>query len=218
MIVAAFVEPLILYWALFLPAWGFPATGVVEFSFSASGELSRILAYTIPSLALIWYLLLRTGRSFSPQSSPRPRLRDLVTALVTLPALAALGALISLLGTLFPDPVSAPEIGFPQGPAAIAVMILSSFSTGYLEETYFRFYLFRRLAERGIGPAKTALVSSVLFALCHIYEGLIGALNAFLAGLLLFFVFARSRSLHGIAWAHGGYNIFVYVMAGIMGG
>jgi membrane protease YdiL (CAAX protease family) len=94
-------------------------------------------------------------------------------------------------------------------------MILSCLSAGYLEETYFRFYLFRQLA--GTGPAKAALVSSLLFALCHLYEGPMGMLNAFAAGLLLFYIFARRRTLHGIAWAHGGYNIFVYIMAVITG-
>jgi membrane protease YdiL (CAAX protease family) len=135
--------------------------------------------------------------------------------LLTLPALTALGALVALLGSLLPDPVAAPEIGFPQGPAAVTVMILSCLSAAYVEETYFRFYLFKRLAETG--PAKAAVVSSLLFALCHLYEGPLGALNAFAAGLLLFYIFARRRSLHGAAWAHGGYNIFVYVMAGMAG-
>jgi membrane protease YdiL (CAAX protease family) len=124
---------------------------------------------------------------------------------------------VSLPGALFPAPAAAPAIGFPRGPAAFAVMILSSLSVGYLEETYFRFYLFRRLAECGAGLSEAALVSSALFALCHVYEGPLGTLNAFAAGLLLFYIFARRRSLHGIAWAHGGYNIFVYSMAGIAG-
>jgi membrane protease YdiL (CAAX protease family) len=105
-------------------------------------------------------------------------------------------------------------VGFPQGPLAVAVMILSCLGTAYLEETYFRFYLFRQLGKSG--PAKAALVSSLLFALCHLYEGPFGALNAFLAGLLLFYIFTRSRSLHGIAWAHGAYNIFVYIMAALV--
>jgi membrane protease YdiL (CAAX protease family) len=125
--------------------------------------------------------------------------------------------LISLLGILFPEPAVGPEIGFPRGTAAVAVMILSCLSTGYLEETYFRFYLFKRLTAAGAGPMKAALVSSLLFALCHLYEGPLGALNAFMAGLLLFYIFVRRRSLHGVAWAHGGYNIFVYVMAGLAG-
>jgi membrane protease YdiL (CAAX protease family) len=216
-VIAAFVEPLILYWILFLPAWGFPASDASALSFSVTQELSRIAVYNLPALALIWYLLFRSARPFSPLPGPWPRRGDLITALFTLPALAALGALVSLPGTLFPNPISAPEIGLLQGPLAVLVMILSSLSTGYLEETYFRFYLFRRLAEAGVGLTKAALVSSLLFALCHFYEGPLGALNAFLAGLLLFCIFARRRSLHGIAWAHGGYNIFVYVMAGIAG-
>jgi hypothetical protein len=213
--IAAFVEPLILYWILFLPSWGFPASDAAVFSFSINQELNRIAVYNLPALALIWYLLFRSGRPFSPLPGPWPRRGDLATMLFTLPALAALGALISLLGALFPDPVTAPDLALPQGPPAVMVMILSCISTGYLEETYFRFYLFRRLTEGGANVTKVALVSSLLFALCHLYEGPLGALNALLAGLLLFFIFARRRSLHGIAWAHGGYNIFVYVMAGL---
>jgi membrane protease YdiL (CAAX protease family) len=214
---SAFIEPLILYWVLFLPSWGFPSPEADVFAFSLRRELGRIVSYNLPSLALIWHLILRNDRPFSPLPGPWPRRRDLVTALFTLPALVALGALISLLGTLFPDPVSAPETGSPQGAAAVAVMILSCLSTGYVEESFFRFYLFKRFAGGGSGPAKAALVSSLLFALCHIYEGPLGALNAFIAGLLLFYIFVRRRSLHGVAWAHGGYNIFVYLMAGATG-
>jgi membrane protease YdiL (CAAX protease family) len=118
---------------------------------------------------------------------------------------------------LFPNPPAAPAIGYPRDPAAVAVMILSCLTTGYLEETYFRFYLFKRFGEAGAGPVKAALASSLLFAFCHLYEGPLGALNAFAAGLLLFYIFARRRSLHGVAWAHGGYNIFVYIMAALAG-
>jgi membrane protease YdiL (CAAX protease family) len=214
--ISVFIEPLILYWLLFFPAWGLPDPGAA-LSFSISRELSRIAFHDLPALALIWLLLLRGKRPYAPLPSPWPRRRDLVTAFFTLPLLVAVGALVSLLGTLFPDPAAAQELGLPRGPAAVAAMILSCLSTGYLEESYFRFYLFRRLGEGGAGPARAALVASALFALCHIYEGPFGALNAFAAGLLLFYIFARSRSLHGIAWAHGGYNIFVYIMAGIAG-
>jgi membrane protease YdiL (CAAX protease family) len=194
-----------------------PDPGAGVFSFSICQELGRIAAHDLPSLALVWHLLLRGARPFPPFPGPWLRRRDLVTALFTLPLLVAVGALVSLPGALLPDPVAAPGIGFPQGPAAVAVMILSSLSVGYVEESYFRFYLFRRFAEGGAGPVKAALVSSLLFALCHLYEGPLGAVNAFAAGLLLFYIFTRRRSLHGVALAHGGYNIFVYIMAAIAG-
>jgi hypothetical protein len=36
-------------------------------------------------------------------------------------------------------------------------------------------------------------------------------LNAFLAGILLSLVYKKYRALHGIAWAHGIYNAFIYL-------
>jgi membrane protease YdiL (CAAX protease family) len=185
--------------------------------FSPAEELVQVFTYTIPALALIWYLLVSSSRP--ALSLARPRCRDLGTVMVALPALLALGALVSLLAVplepLLPFPVSAPEIVGPQGPAAFLAMILSCLGVGYLEESYFRLYLSARLKAGGLAPAKALLVSSLLFALCHLYEGPLGALNAFLAGLLLFFIFTRSQSVHGLAWAHGAYNIIAYVMSGM---
>jgi membrane protease YdiL (CAAX protease family) len=205
---AVFIEPFILYWVLFLPAVGLPSALTVPAVFSLNQELDRIFTYQLPALALIVYLL-----HPHPGGMFRPRARDLGTVLLALPGLLILGVLVTLPGSLFPSPVSVPVINGPLGPAAVLVMILSCLSTGYLEETYFRLYLFTRFTEGGIGPVKAMAVSSLLFALCHIYEGPLGALNAFLAGLLLGFIFSRRKSIHGLAWAHGGYNIFVYIMA-----
>jgi membrane protease YdiL (CAAX protease family) len=217
--ITAVIEPFILYWVLFLPSWGFPASEVSVFPFSINRELGRILSYDLPSLALIWYLFFRSESPVSPSAGIRPGRRDPLTVLFALPGLIALGALVSLVGSFFPSPVSIPTIEAPRGLAAVLVMILSCLSTGYLEESYFRLYLFTRFRESGVGSMKGAAVfSSLLFALCHIYEGPQGTLNAFLAGLLLFFIFTRRQTIHGLAWAHGGYNIFVYVMKGITGG
>jgi len=52
----------------------------------------------------------------------------------------------------------------------------------------------------------------VLFAVCHIYEGPWGFLNAVISGAILGFVFLRYNSLHGIAAAHALYNISLFVI------
>jgi membrane protease YdiL (CAAX protease family) len=124
----------------------------------------------------------------------------------------------------------------PGEPAAWILMILSCFSTGYLEETYFRRYLLDRFLQpkpgtlaaktlspetRGLaavagtlyaktGPIPGILVSTALFSLCHIYEGPWGVINAALAGSLLSLIYVHYGALHGLAWAHGLYNIFIY--------
>jgi membrane protease YdiL (CAAX protease family) len=53
-------------------------------------------------------------------------------------------------------------------------------------------------------------VSTAFFSLCHLYEGPWGVINAVLAGLLLSLVYIHYGALHGLAWAHGLYNIFIY--------
>jgi membrane protease YdiL (CAAX protease family) len=100
----------------------------------------------------------------------------------------------------------------PQGFVPWLVLIAGSLGTGYLEESYFRVYLHIRFAEAGLGPLKGIVVSAALFALCHLHEGPWGALNALLAGIFLSLVFLRQKSLHGLAWAHGGYNVLVYLL------
>ncbi|GHV81672.1 hypothetical protein AGMMS49991_02300 [Spirochaetia bacterium] len=91
------------------------------------------------------------------------------------------------------------------------VMVLSCFSTGYLEETYFRHYLLTWFREQGLHSAIGIGISVLLFSFCHVYQGLGGVLNAVMAGTLLGLIYKRYGSLHGLAWAHGLYNIFIYM-------
>jgi membrane protease YdiL (CAAX protease family) len=122
-----------------------------------------------------------------------------------------LGLLIFLVSSAFSAGPSALTVEAPRGLPAVTVMFLSCLSTGYLEEFYFRYYLSLRLKQAGLADPFIMGLSVLLFSLCHIYEGLWGALNAFLAGILLALVYKKYRALHGIAWAHGLYNVFIYL-------
>jgi membrane protease YdiL (CAAX protease family) len=210
-------EPFIVYAVLFLPGFAssglFPGTAGREepetIRFVISGELSRILGFTAPALALIGYLLvLRGGKARLPG---RPRSGDILSLALALPGLLGLGLLISLVSSAFSAGPSALTVEAPKGLPAVAVMLFSCLSAGYLEEFYFRYYLSLRFRQAGLSEAFVIGLSVLLFSLCHIYEGLWGALNAFLAGILLSLVYKKYRALHGIAWAHGLYNIFIYL-------
>jgi membrane protease YdiL (CAAX protease family) len=216
------IEPLILYIILFLPG-AIKAGPIPEFIvFSISGELHRIFIFNIPSLALIWYLLLRPTirspsavyRRGSPREREIPRFhrRDLYAVLFALPALLLTGFCISLVSSRFYEIPAGMNIEAPPDILGWIVMILSCLSTGYLEESYFRYYLLGKLEDFGLSPLISILMGVLLFSFCHLYEGPWGVLNAFLAGTLLSLIFVRFRSLHGIALAHGLYNIFVYAM------
>jgi membrane protease YdiL (CAAX protease family) len=203
------IEPLILYFVLFFPgAIPYPQEPA---AFSLWRELSRILLYQIPALALIWYLLIGT-KPLREWGVTLPRRRDLLPGLLALPGLLLIGLTIALVIPLFDSVKNGPRIESPSLPAEWLMMILSCLVTGYLEESFFRFYLSARLEGAGLDPPKITVLSVLFFSVCHLYEGPWGTLNAILAGILLSLVFLRYRSLHGIALAHGIYNIFVYTI------
>ena len=217
------MEALILYFVLFFPSFSSGFGGGISqaeaIPFSMLRELGRTLTYTIPSLALLWYLISdRDGLSALGAEMPGKNgnfSRDLLPFIIGLPGLILIGLGISVLVSLFSG-----ILGFPlppkiEGPANTAgwiVMVFSCFGTGYLEESYFRYYLITKFDYLLPPAALRIALSTVLFSICHMYEGPWGIMNAVLAGVLLSLLFIRYRSLHGIAWAHGAYNIFVYVM------
>jgi membrane protease YdiL (CAAX protease family) len=223
-IMSVLIEPLILYLVLFLPSVVPGEVFSAFIIFSINRELTQIFAYNIPAIALIWYLLFKNPIQSEASDKLhrwkllRPSLKDLIAFLVSLPGLCILGIGISVLSSFLTDVFavydilpSSPQIGAPHHLLEWPVMVISCLSTGYLEESYFRFYLLQRFEDAGISRGKSIFLSTVLFSLCHIYEGPWGTLNAALAGMLLCLVFIKDKSLHGIAFAHGGYNIFVYM-------
>ena len=226
------MEPLILYFVLFFPgiyASGFSgetaSAGTIPFS--AIRELGRTLTYTLPSLALLWYIVMgRDSRDKMPEKTKffpvlkKLQKRDLFPFAAGLPGLIIIGLAVSQLVSffliyenIFPESFSPPLLVEAPGSAwGWTVMAFSCIGTGYLEESYFRYYLLTRLENRLPNPAIRIVISTILFSFCHMYEGPWGILNAVLAGILLSMLFIRYGSIHGIAWAHGAYNIFVYAM------
>ena len=213
------MEALILYFVLFFPRMTDASFSILipmaeTIPFSILRELSRSLTYTLPSLALIWYLL-SSKKGFFALKTEKPQLRDLYSLAAGLPGLILIGLGISSLELLFQGYEGItlpPKVEAPVNTIGWIVMVISCLGTGYLEESYFRYYLLTTLEKLLPQAVFRVILSTVLFSLCHVYEGPWGILNAVLAGILLSLLFVRFRSLHGIALAHGAYNIFVYTM------
>jgi len=106
-----------------------------------------------------------------------------------------------------PKPSWSPRFRRPPGPP----LSPPAYPPAYLEEACFRAYLLSRLERLGIGRGRAVAIAVAMFAVCHLYEGVWGVVNAAAAGVFLSLVFLRARSLHATAWAHAAYNIFVYV-------
>jgi membrane protease YdiL (CAAX protease family) len=137
--------------------------------------------------------------------------RDIGCFAPAFPAVFLCGFAVSLTARasgLFP----AEPLLLPDGAANLAGAIFSAVTAAFLEEGYFRAYLIPRLQKAGAGVRESAAASVLLFALCHIYEGPWGALNAAAAGAVLSFFFIRYRSFYGVALAHALYNACAYAV------
>ena len=209
----AFLEPIILYLVLFFPGLtsGYiPAEAII--TFSAFRELARLFTYVIPALALIWYLILEKNSLPLSMRDIRIKKADGISFIIGLPLLILAGAFVSLLMNKINPDLALPAVQAPENITGWIILAVSCTGTGYLEESFFRFYLLQKLYEWIPSGWIRVLFSVLLFALCHAYEGPWGILNAAIAGLILSILFMRYRTIHGIVWSHACYNAFVYVM------
>jgi len=204
-----YLEALILYVVLFFSGSIGLSTGG-ESGFSGITELARLLTYTIPSLALIWYLLLKVKKPV--KWGVIPGKKDLIACLITFPCLLITGFVIAAISSNVSGSSAQISLHFPSTTRGWILLCISCIISAYLEESFFRFYLLSRRDEMRLSPAFALAVSVALFSICHIYEGPWGFLNSVIAGTLLGFIFLRYNSLHGVAVAHGLYNIAVYAI------
>jgi membrane protease YdiL (CAAX protease family) len=180
-------------------------------SFSAGRHLFRLFTYNLPALTLVLFLLRneKTARALV-----RPRLRDLLICGLSLAALLAIAFLLNTLSSLLAPQSVAPQSMTLETPGDVMgwlALCLSCLGTGYLEESWFRLYLPLKLRNAGVVPKTAVSLSTLLFALCHRYEGLWGVLNAALAGAVLSLIIWKKKSFHGIALAHALYNTLAYL-------
>lgn len=210
------IEALILYIVLFLSGSAalFTGTAAGTDGFSEIKEITKILLYLIPSLALLWYLIIKSWKL--EFWIVRPGRKDVIAGIITFPVLLITGFTISYISSIIGDTSAQMMIHSPGNPVEWVILCFSCIFSAYLEETYFRFYLLMNRQELNLNSTSALALSVVLFSICHIYEGPWGFLNAVLSGTFLAFIFLRYNSLHGIAIAHALYNISAYVINAVI--
>ncbi|MCL2800620.1 MAG: CPBP family glutamic-type intramembrane protease [Treponema sp.] len=210
-----YIEAIILYILLFFSVSAAQILGAPSQAqgFSVLGEALRIVLNIIPSLALIWYLLIKTWKI--DYWGARLGKKDLISGFITYPCLLLIGSSITLI-SIYIGGTSKIILHSPSTAAGWAVLSLSCLLAAYLEESFFRFYLLSKRKELNLSASSALAFSVILFSVCHIYAGPWSFLNAVISGTFLGFMFLRYNSLHGIAIAHGLYNITLYILNAIL--
>jgi len=209
--IGIYIEALILYIVLFFAGSigvmiSMPAEAA---EYSNKAELIRIFLYNIPSIALIWYLILRRKQQESRNIIPGKN--DLTSFFTTLPCLIITGITISLISSMAGTHEQF-MFGTPSTAGGWVILCFSCISAAYLEESFFRFYLLSKKDEFNLSTVQIIAVSTALFSVCHLYSGFWGFLNAAVSGTFLCIIFLRYKSIHGIAIAHALYNIMAFAI------
>jgi len=212
----------LLFSVLFLPGIVSQGAGVDPAGFERVAYHLLVLAVALPQLLIVLYVSdLRIPGSSLRFGWRAPSWKDAGTAALTylgvMGGAITISAIIGAISAFLPEIESAflPRVMWRfSAPALIPLALISSLAVGYREEVFFRAYLINRSSEIGVSTVGAVGGGAVLFAVGHLYQGVAGFVVALLLGVALGAIYARTRSLHGVAVAHGLYNLTILLISG----
>jgi membrane protease YdiL (CAAX protease family) len=209
---------ILLFLLFYLPGYLWPQQELLKSSESFRSYMLQFLIVAVPQILLLLYILtLRaTENPYAEFGIPRPRVMDLLYALLIFAGVFALLTLLSVILMLLP---AAGRSVFTTGfrwklkdPRLIPMVLLFCLVTGYREELFFRSYLITRFRQLQLPVFVAIGMSTLLFAAGHVYQGVAGLAVALIQGAYFSILFVRFKNIHPLAVAHGLYNATVLVI------
>lgn len=214
------VELLLFFLVFFLPGY-LTQAGLGSGGAATTVAMLQVLLTSIPQFLLMVYVVSPrslAGGSEEPSEAGRWGLvrlepRDAIRVALIVVACFALFAPLAALTVLLPGSWGGSlSRGFRwslSSAAQIPLAVAFGIATGYREEFFFRSYLLQRFQELGLSSRVAVAISTALFCLGHLYEGILALVLAAVLGVLFSVVYLRRRNLHVIALGHGLYNAAV---------
>ena len=205
-------ETSLLFAVIFLPGYlQFNRTLDIGSFLTLRGNLQYLLQ-AVPQFLLILYLVYRRGR-LSAYGFHRLKLESLLQGILVFILLWLTVIPITILTLFFPALRQVTPMPLLEDFRVLPLLFLLSLSTGYLEEAFFRCYLFNQVLRLGGKPTESLIAVSLLFGLGHLYQGMGAFLATSLMGIVLQLLFnGRYPSIHPIAIGHGLYNFSVFLL------
>ena len=100
----------------------------------------------------------------------------------------------------------------------IPMYVLAAFMNGCLEEVVMIGYLFTRWRQAGWQPAVIVVVSALIRGTYHLYQGFGGFISNLVFGLLLGWLYTRTRRLWPLMIAHALIDVVAFVGYALLAG
>jgi membrane protease YdiL (CAAX protease family) len=190
---------------------------LLPFVYDHLDETVRSIAVSIPVLYLIW----RSGEPWSAFGLSRPKWMSDVPLAVLLWVIEYL-IYYRLWGGISPfifsqDFLSSSAGYFfarPKSVSAYLLLSVGSLATGFSEELVMRGYLIPRFERLLRSTWASLVVTSLLFASYHVYQGIGSAIDHLFSGLLYGGFFCLFRRLWPVVFAHALFNIVIVAAHG----
>jgi membrane protease YdiL (CAAX protease family) len=176
----------------------------------ADWPLASMLWHTVHGgglLALLFYLAWLDGDWRTLLGLERPRItREILWGLLAWVAMHIANALAYRITSVLGLEARPPREEIEQAALWFAPATFLVFA--WLEEVFYRAFLWSRLTELTRRPLLSIAITSVLFSAAHVYP-LDASLALFFTGMTLGWIFAVRRSLWGLVLAHWLFNVVV---------
>ena len=203
-------EALLLFLVLFLPGYLAQPSAAAGAQVDTVRAMLESVLLAVPQVLMIIHLLSLQGDvPLEHFGLYRPRPRDAAGAVLALAGALVLAAPLVAALAMVPALRELGAAGYRwslRSAWELPLALTFGLAAGYREELYFRAYLLGRFQQAGIPRVAGVAASTMLFALGHLYEGLLGVALALVMGVYFSLVYLRSRSLHVPAVAHGLFN------------
>ena len=211
-------------WGVSVVAGGSIILALLIYNLAPNAGASRDLAFSIViflvegmmllavlALAILKYKSSWRKLGFRPAEVPRSYLLALGVLLASLASNVIYFVIVTSAGWNFLEPSEVPEEAIGQGVLRVVNFLTIGVWGPFTEEVFFRGFILAALAPR-VGVMGAMVATSVLFALGHGSVAVI--IPVFVSGLLLAWLYLRTRSLWPCIAAHSAQNILAISFAG----
>ena len=217
------IEPILLFMVFFLPGFLFQNRQISGEIFDSPIFNLYYLVSVIPQILLLLYIISLKGRdSFNKYGITDITCKDAGHGVLYALGVIGILSLVMIVMNLASGIVSEgtdggvlPVVDWQiTNPAILPLVFLTTITTGYSEELFFRSYLLTEFINKDEdNRLQVAAAVSLLFAAGHIYQGIGGFISTFITGIYFSLIFLKTRRIHPIALAHGFYNFSVLILS-----